>query len=691
MKGNICKRILAFTVALTMTASLNFTVIAQEISDLVNNQEAQVVSNVANEDVNEQTDITEDVCEVNGVKYPSFADALENAQDGDTIKLLADVEIAEAVKIQRDITINLNNKTMSLTRPDNYSIVIYDTLTIEGEGNVNCEGPYAIGLSTTCTGGLTVNGGTFTGSEDCVYMIGAFAGKVTINGGSFTTPYCVVNCFDGYETECEITDGEFEITGEENTLLLGHDIAVSGGTYNQPLSPDYCAEGFAPTYEDGVYTVMNEADAVCEVNGVSYPSFADALENAQDGDTIKLLADISLSETEITKNVTINGDGHTITGTTEKTFRVFANASFENLTIVNSKANARCIDTREAVEVSITNCTLTTTSKSNNQPITIGGSENGTKLTITDTTISAGVSGYGIISFVESDVEITDSTVEGYGAIYVKDGSDGSEYTITNSTIKSTNVHSGETNSFGTIVIEAEDVTVNTVNSDIVADAQGDQPQVAISLGSMNGVALNMDKDSSIESNSGYLSGYEEGQTVSVPATVADKLADEGYATTDATDGVVNVDGYADVASFKGGSLRIWAEHYETADIRFRYIIDDKLPEGAEIVSWYWNYGVSEDNLAFRADGVNTDTLDGKTISNLVLTDVKAANYKNNIYTQLVVTYTINGNEITVVDDQICSRNIYDIATAVVNDANASEAAKAYAEGLINYYAENVE
>ena len=490
MKGNICKRILAFTVALTMTASLNFTVIAQEISDLVNNQEAQVVSNVANEDVNEQTDITEDVCEVNGVKYPSFADALENAQDGDTIKLLAD---------------------------------------------------------------------------------------------------------------------------------------------------------------------------------------------------------ISLSETEITKNVTINGDGHTITGTTEKTFRVFANASFENLTIVNSKANARCIDTREAVEVSITNCTLTTTSKSNNQPITIGGSENGTKLTITDTTISAGVSGYGIISFVESDVEITDSTVEGYGAIYVKDGSDGSEYTITNSTIKSTNVHSGETNSFGTIVIEAEDVTVNTVNSDIVADAQGDQPQVAISLGSMNGVALNMDKDSSIESNSGYLSGYEEGQTVSVPATVADKLADEGYATTDATDGVVNVDGYADVASFKGGSLRIWAEHYETADIRFRYIIDDKLPEGAEIVSWYWNYGVSEDNLAFRADGVNTDTLDGKTISNLVLTDVKAANYKNNIYTQLVVTYTINGNEITVVDDQICSRNIYDIATAVVNDANASEAAKAYAEGLINYYAENVE
>ncbi len=144
-----------------------------------------------------------------------------------------------------------------------------------------------------------------------------------------------------------------------------------------------------------------------------------------------------------------------------------------------------------------------------------------------------------------------------------------------------------------------------------------------------------------------------------------------------------------DVATFKGGSLRV-LKNYDTADIRFRYIIDANLPEGAEITSWYWNYGLSEDNLCYKVEGTNVEEVNGQKISNILFTGIKAENYKDNLYTQLVVEYELNGVTYTSIDDQICARNIYQIATAVVLDDTATESAKTYAQGLLDYYAENV-
>ena len=52
----------------------------------------------------------ENVAEVNGTEYPTLAEAIAAAQNGDVITLLADV--TETVKIEKNITLNLNGKTL---------------------------------------------------------------------------------------------------------------------------------------------------------------------------------------------------------------------------------------------------------------------------------------------------------------------------------------------------------------------------------------------------------------------------------------------------------------------------------------------------------------------------------------------------------------------------------------------------
>ena len=55
---------------------------------------------------------SEQVAEVDGTRYKDFGAAL-NAADGKTLKLLADIEVKGAIKIEKNITIDLNEKTLT--------------------------------------------------------------------------------------------------------------------------------------------------------------------------------------------------------------------------------------------------------------------------------------------------------------------------------------------------------------------------------------------------------------------------------------------------------------------------------------------------------------------------------------------------------------------------------------------------
>ena len=94
-------------------------------------------------------------------------------------------------------------------------------------------------------------------------------------------------------------------------------IKVSGGTFNNTVLPEYCADGFIPTKNaDGTYGVK-EGTYVAETNGVKYESLAEAITAAKSGATVTLLADTRENVT-IAKAMTLDLNGCTLNGGTEK-------------------------------------------------------------------------------------------------------------------------------------------------------------------------------------------------------------------------------------------------------------------------------------------------------------------------------------------------------------------------------------
>lgn len=251
--------------------------------------------------------------QVGETKYETLEAALAAAESGATVTLLSDITAAGPITIAKDITLNLNGFTLTLPDHNNYAIVVKDSLTINGEGNVIVEGLYGIGLSTTCTGGLTVNGGNITGAN-ADYLIGAFNGKVTINDGTLTAAYCVVNSFDGYNAVVEI----------------------NGGT----LSAELPVLGINTTVSDNA--TLNASQFLCVSGGAYYNDLATAIAEAAPGSTITLLSNGMGPGAVINKNITIDFGGFTYTftegvgstGTESNGFQILAGS---NVTLKNGK------------------------------------------------------------------------------------------------------------------------------------------------------------------------------------------------------------------------------------------------------------------------------------------------------------------------------------------------------------------
>lgn len=93
--------------------------------------------------------------------------------------------------------------------------------------------------------------------------------------------------------------------------------AVSGGTFNHAILPEYCADGFIPTQnKDGTYGVK-VGTYVAEVNGVKYETLQAAIDAAERNATVTLLANTKENVT-IAKALTFDLNGFTLNGGTEK-------------------------------------------------------------------------------------------------------------------------------------------------------------------------------------------------------------------------------------------------------------------------------------------------------------------------------------------------------------------------------------
>ena len=95
-------------------------------------------------------------------------------------------------------------------------------------------------------------------------------------------------------------------------------IQVSGGTFSSAVPADYCAEGYIPVKNaDGAYGVK-EGKYVAEVNGVKYETLQAAINAAERKATVKMLADARENVTISTPYLTLDLNGFTLNGGTEK-------------------------------------------------------------------------------------------------------------------------------------------------------------------------------------------------------------------------------------------------------------------------------------------------------------------------------------------------------------------------------------
>lgn len=257
------------------------------------------------------------VAEVNGVKYATLAEAIDAAQDGQTVTLLADVEQNTQLTINKSITLDLNGKTIRNTVDiwgDKANAILSITngakVTITGNGTIDAKENdcYTINVAK---GDLTIENGTFYGN---VSVVQVEEGTLSVKGGTFdlhqkwegSSKY-LFNCIDS-----EFTSGNAKV-------------AISGGTFvgfDPNVSPEQKVDGKTPSFAaPGVGITKNENGSFTAAAGMTaqildkdgnsvkaYNTLAEAVAAAQDGQTVRLLADVTLNEQIATgKAITIDG------------------------------------------------------------------------------------------------------------------------------------------------------------------------------------------------------------------------------------------------------------------------------------------------------------------------------------------------------------------------------------------------
>ena len=270
--------------------------------------------------------------------YSTLAEAINAAENGQTVRLLADVEQNTQLAIDKSITLDLNGKTIKNTADiwgDNANAILSikngAKVTITGNGTIDAKENdcYTINVAK---GDLTIENGTFYGN---VSVVQVQEGTLSVKGGTFdlhqkwegSSKY-LFNCIDS-----EFTSGNAKV-------------AISGGTFvdfDPNVSPEQKVDGKTPSFAaPGVGITKNENGSFTAVDGMTaqildkdgnsvkaYRTLADAVAAAEDGQTVRLLADVAESSIKVNANITIDLNKMTVTGS----FVTYGEVTIQNGTI----------------------------------------------------------------------------------------------------------------------------------------------------------------------------------------------------------------------------------------------------------------------------------------------------------------------------------------------------------------------
>ena len=600
------------------------------------------------------------VAQVGNKKYETLADAIRLAAKGKTITLLTDVEQNTQLTINKNITLDLNGKTIKNTQDiwgDNANAILSITngakVTITGNGIIDAKENdcYTINVAK---GDLTIENGTFYGN---VSVVQVEEGTLSVKGGTFdlhqkwdgSSKY-LFNCID-----------DAYASGSAK-------VAISGGTFvgfDPSVSPEgegtsYLAPGYAPTDNgDGTYGVVA---GVAQIGSKAYASLQAAIDAAQTGDTVQLIADAVVDATVVVQNkgaITLDLNDKTISNTKE----IWNDDSY-NWSLVSVRGNSDLTITGNGAIDALAN-----------DSYAIDLQDAASKCTIENGAFTGNIS-----------------------AVYVFDGS----LTINGGTFNIKQMSSQGDRRF----------TINCYDSNY----KNGTAQVSINGGTFNGFdpannlaegtgtaftapgytsVANADGTYGVKLAEGayLLQNYRTGDQASWTYPTQEGMAFAGWYkdasfTTPCAASDVEGAAYAkfvpitDLLQFKGGSLRMDVTDPSTSTyLRFGYTM--AIPEKSAFIENGWYYKKvtvsSPDDVRFVAYN-NAMNNDGTVTANLVFNNVKTNLYKANFTEKAFVKYvTADGTTVEAVESDYQTRSVGEVADAILKHPMASNSEKEYA------------
>ena len=266
--------------------------------------------------------------------YTSLDDALNAAQNGDTVTLLSDVDLGETyVTISKSITFDLNGKTLSSSKAwlDYGVLLVKDATVTVKNGTVKAAEmgscairAYGSGASMTLedvTATVTSDESSVTVGDfgSAVIKSGDYQGlyvgaksQVTLEGGTFRPYMDTITTNENVKSIFWKVNETTDTTSRDCMELLGDGCVYVGETGTQVRT----GGGF-----NTVVTVQQGTaiDApVAKIGDVEYASLSKAINAVQNGGTITLLNDLDLGNGAVLqvgsprKNFTIDLASHTL-------------------------------------------------------------------------------------------------------------------------------------------------------------------------------------------------------------------------------------------------------------------------------------------------------------------------------------------------------------------------------------------
>lgn len=197
--------------------------------------------------------------------------ALKNAVNGNTIIFTADMVIDRTLVIDKDITLNLNGKTLSNTTDlwndaegvKTWSLISVAggaTVTLDGNGKLLAKENDCFGIDVCDGSKLTINSGYINGNVHAVYV---FEGTLTVNGGKFEIQQTYATAGKEYEFVLNCYDANRESGTAKITVYGGEFVKFNpANCMAEGANTNFVAAGYASTLgKDGTtYTVSQQLD-----------------------------------------------------------------------------------------------------------------------------------------------------------------------------------------------------------------------------------------------------------------------------------------------------------------------------------------------------------------------------------------------------------------------------------------------